>query len=215
MRQIHLDTVRAALALENFDSLAAQRQMAPQPRSLRRSPKQPGQSRQAGVLTLLFPAATGLSLVLIRRAENPHDIHSRQIGLPGGAQEPGETPVQTALRETREELGIHHTIDLLGTLTPLYIPPSDFEVHPVVGYVDIHPRWKPDTSEVAGVLECPLAWLLDDNHKVFEDWDWHGDTLHVPWYNVHGHQVWGATAIILSEFEQRVRCVLDQHANPV
>ncbi|MBN1679363.1 MAG: CoA pyrophosphatase [Anaerolineae bacterium] len=210
MPLIDLQHVRAALALENFDAVAARRRMAPTPRAFQRSSGQTGQPRQASVLILLYPAATGLDLVLTRRTENPHDVHSGQISLPGGAQEPGETPVQTALREAHEELGFHEPVQVIGQLAPLYIPPSDFEVHPVVGAITTHPIWQPQASEVAEVLECPAAWLLDDNRKVFEDWDWGGYTLHVPWYNFHAHQVWGATAIILSEFEQRLRHISDR-----
>jgi 8-oxo-dGTP pyrophosphatase MutT (NUDIX family) len=208
MSQIQLEHVRAALALGDFDVMVAQRQMAPQPRGFRRNEQQPGQPRQASVLVLLFPTEAGLALVLTRRTENPHDVHSGQISLPGGSRELGETPVQTALRETQEELGIIGPVQIVGTLATLYIPPSDFEVSPVVGYVDRHPTWTPDPVEIAEVVECPLAWLLDDGRKVVEDWEFDGYWLRVPWYNVHGHRVWGATAIILSEFEQRLRRVL-------
>jgi 8-oxo-dGTP pyrophosphatase MutT (NUDIX family) len=208
MSSIRIEHVRAALALGDFDAVTAQRQMAPVPRALRRAEERTGNARQASVLLLLFPTDAGLSLVLMRRVENPHDVHSGQISLPGGAQEPGETPIQTALRETREELGVKQAVDVLGMLTALYIPPSDFEVHPVVAQVDDHPKWRPDGLEVAEVLECPLTWLLDAERKRSEEWDFNGFKLQVPWYNVNGHQVWGATAIILSELEQRLRRVL-------
>jgi 8-oxo-dGTP pyrophosphatase MutT (NUDIX family) len=210
MTPARLDQVQAALALENFAVLAAQRRMAPQPRALRRSPNRPGQPRQAGVLILLYPAQEGLAFALIRRTQNPHDVHSGQISLPGGSLEPGETPVEAALREAKEELGLDVPVQVLGSLTCLYIPPSDFEVHPAVGYVNQRPVWVPDRSEVVEVLECPLAWLLDDTRKVVEAWERDGQTVQVPWYNMHGHKVWGATAIILSEFEHRLRHVLDE-----
>lgn len=208
MSGIRLDDVRMALALDPFDAAAAQRRMAPSPRILRRSSNQPGQVRHAGALALLFPVETGLALVLTRRTENPHDPHSGQISLPGGAQEPGEPLIRTALRETREELGIDGSIKIVGHLAPLYIPPSDFEVHPVVGWLPARPHWRTAELEVAEVLECPLDWLLDDAHKVVEDWVLGGYELRVPWYDVYGHKVWGATAIILSELEQRLRHVL-------
>jgi 8-oxo-dGTP pyrophosphatase MutT (NUDIX family) len=210
MTPVRLGQVRAALALENFDVLAAQRRMAPRPRALRRSRDRPGQPRQAGVLILLYPAGEGLTFALIRRTQNPHDVHSGQISLPGGALEPGETPVEAALREAKEELGVNGPVQLLGSLSCLYIPPSDFEVYPAVGYVNKRPTWVPDRSEVVEVLECPLAWLLDDTRKAVEDWERNGQTMQVPWYDVHGHKVWGATAIILSEFEHRLRRVLEE-----
>lgn len=212
MIPIRLDQVQAALALADFDVLTAQRLMAPQPRTLHRNRSHPGLPRQAGVLVLLYPAEGGLAFALMRRTQNPRDVHSGQISLPGGSQEPGETPVEAALREAREELGVNGTVQILGSLTCLYIPPSDFEVRPVVGYMSEHPVWKPDQSEVVEVLECPLVWLIDDARKVVENWNRDGQIVQVPWYNVHGHKVWGATAIILSEFEQRLRQVLNKPA---
>jgi 8-oxo-dGTP pyrophosphatase MutT (NUDIX family) len=205
MMSPELDQVQAALALADFDAPAAQRLMAPIPRAMRRSDQRSVKSRQASVLILLYPAEAGLALVLTRRTTNPNDVHSGQISLPGGSQEPGEAIVQTALRETQEELGLDCPVQILGFLADLYIPPSDFEVHPVVGYVASRPVWKPDTHEVTEVLECPLVWLLDETHKTVEEWDYHGDKVIVPWYHVSGHKVWGATALILSEFEQRLR----------
>lgn len=204
-----LDQVWAALALEDFDSLAAQRLMAPIPRAMRRHDQRSGKARQASVLILLYPTDAGLALVLTRRSANLQDVHSGQISLPGGSQEPGEAIIQTALRETQEELGLDRPVQILGFLGCLYIPPSDFEVYPVVGYIDQRPVWKPDTREVAEVLECPLAWLFDEARKTVEEWDDHGSKMRVPWYNVSGHKVWGATALILSEFEQRLRRAAD------
>src|SRR5512139_2626836 len=99
MTQVQLEQVRAALALADFDAVAAQRQMTPQPRVLRRNDNLSGQPRQASVLLLLFPTDAGLTFVLTRRTEFPGDVHSGQISFPGGSREPGETPVQTALRE--------------------------------------------------------------------------------------------------------------------
>ncbi len=209
MIPIRLEDVRAALALDDFNARAAQRRMAPRHRPIRRRGDRPGQPRQAGVLVLLYPAETGLTFALIRRTANPHDVHSGQISLPGGAREGDETPVETALREAREELGIEGPVEILGSLTCLYITPSDFEVRPAVGYIEKHPTWVPDQAEVVEVIECPLEWLLDDAHKMIEDWEHNGEMVRVPWYNVDGHKVWGATAIILSEFEHRLRVVMN------
>jgi 8-oxo-dGTP pyrophosphatase MutT (NUDIX family) len=205
MNVFNLERVRAALALNDFDAPAAQRLMAPQPRALYRSSQRVGSPRQAAVLVLLFPVETTLAFALIQRTENQHDVHSGQISLPGGALEAGETPLEAALREAREEIGVRGPINIAGSLATLYIPPSDFEVHPFVGYTDTHPKWMPDPAEVVEVVECPLSWLLDETRKVVEDWNLDGFMLRVPWYDVNGHRVWGATAIILSEFEQRLR----------
>ena len=204
-----LAQVRAALALPDFDSEGAQRRMAPRPHVRHRSHGRPGLPRQASVLVLLYPCGDSLAFALERRAANPHDVHSGQIGLPGGAREGDETPLAAALREAAEEMGIGAPVEILGRLSTLYIPPSDFDVHPFVGYVAPRPAWQPDSAEVVEVIDCPLAWLLDDARKVCEEWEVRGVALHVPWYSMHGHKVWGATAIILSELEQRLRVVLD------
>lgn len=205
-----LAQVRAALALTDFDSERAQRRMAPRPRTMRPSNGRAGLPRQASVLVLLYPASEGLTFALERRAANPQDVHSGQIGLPGGAREGDETPLATALREAREEMGVGAPVEILGRLSALYIPPSDFDVHPFVGYVAPRPVWQPDASEVVEVIDCPLAWLLDDGRKVCGEWEVGGAALYVPWYDVYGHKVWGATAIILSELEQRLRAVLGE-----
>jgi 8-oxo-dGTP pyrophosphatase MutT (NUDIX family) len=212
MTPVTLDHIRAALALADFDVPAAQRRMAPEARAMRRSSQREGDPRRASVLILLFPGAYdgehGLVFALIQRTQNPHDRHSGQISLPGGAQEPGETVIETALRETREELGVGIPVQILGQLTCLYILHSDFEVRPVVGYISERPVWVPDAAEVVEVIECPVAWLLDDAQKVVENRTIDGHTIRVPWYDIRGHQVWGATAMILSEFEQRLKQVL-------
>lgn len=206
---IGLDDVRAALALDGFDPLEARRTMSPVPRVLRRPDSRLGAPHQASVIMLLYPGEHGLSLPLIHRAEHPGDVHSGQISLPGGSREPGETPVDTALREAGEELGVGAGIEILGELSPLYIAPSDFEVTPFVGWLPVRSRWLPDEREVVEVLECSLAWLFEAPRKHIEDWAFEGYSLRVPWYEVTGHRVWGATAILLGELEQRLRQTLN------
>lgn len=206
---IGLDDVRAALALDGFDPLEARRTMSPVPRVPRRPDSRLGAPHQASVIMLLYPGEHGLSLPLIHRAEHPGDVHSGQISLPGGSREPGETPVDTALREAGEELGVGAGIEILGELSPLYIAPSDFEVTPFVGWLPVRPRWRPDEREVVEVLECSLAWLFEAPRKHIEDWPFEGYSLRVPWYEVTGHRVWGATAILLGELEQRLRQTLN------
>jgi len=208
MTSLDLSHVRAALALDDFDVRAAHRRMAPQPRALSRSSQKSGQARQASVLVLLYAYHGSLAFALIRRTANPHDVHSGQISLPGGSREDGETPLETALREAREELGVQEPIDVIGRLSCIYIPPSDFEVLPFVGMMSGYPAWQPDRTEVVEVIDFPLDWLLDDSREVVEDWPFGEGVFRVPWYNVNGYKVWGATAIILSEFEQRLRTVL-------
>ncbi|MBX3063174.1 MAG: CoA pyrophosphatase [Anaerolineae bacterium] len=208
MSRIALEDVHRALALENFDPEAAQLRMAPRPRPIRR-PDRSGQPRLAGVLVLLYPLNDELTFALMRRPEY-EGVHSGQISLPGGKKEGEESLTRTALRETCEELGVCDPIDIIGSLHSLYIPPSDFEVHPSVGYLDDRPAWHADPSEVAEIIETPLSILLDDSIKGEEE-VYRPDvnmTLRIFFYSIQGHKVWGATAAILAELESRLQRAL-------
>ncbi|HLV45153.1 MAG TPA: CoA pyrophosphatase [Aggregatilineales bacterium] len=208
-----LEHVRQALALTQFDHESAWQRMAPRPPTFRRMPGRPGQARAAGVLLLLYPHEGELAFVLTRRTDTVAS-HKGQVSLPGGAVEPGdEGPVDAALRETCEELAVcRDDIAVLGALTPLYVIVSDFEIYPTVGYIDARPEFRPQPSEVAAVIEVPLAALLDSQVKVEERWTFGDVERDVPFYRLDGQVVWGATAIILSEFEQRLRAALQTGA---
>jgi len=205
-----LQSIRHAMALSEFDAKSAQRLMSPRPRVTRRPATRGGSPRCGSVLLLLFPSenATGeLSIVLTKRSDTVAD-HKGQVSLPGGACEPGETYEEAALREANEELAIQPTaVNVIGHLTLLYIFPSDFEVCPVVAHAPRRPPFKPNPEEVAEVLEMPLTALLDETTKVMETWNIRGVDRDVPIYRFNGHSIWGATAMVLSEFEQRLRQV--------
>ncbi len=203
---ITLEDVRHALALPDFDARAAQRRMAPQSRPFVSDGSNP---RLAGVLVLLYPDAQAcLQFVLIQRTEYP-GVHSGQISLPGGRREGDEALQQTALREAEEEVGVPAAdVEVLGKLASLYVPPSDFDIHPIVGYFPAHPTWRPEKSEVAEIIEVPLDLLLDDSVKEQETLNRDGVPIPILFYRVGRHKVWGATAIILSELEIRLRTAL-------
>jgi 8-oxo-dGTP pyrophosphatase MutT (NUDIX family) len=211
MAGLTLAHVRTALALAPFEVRAAQRRMAPSER-----PFNVGADvvpRQAAVIALLYPLTGSgeLAFALMRRAEHPGDVHSGQISLPGGSGEPGESWEQTARRELCEELGVcdQDRLEVLGMLTPLYVPPSNFEIHPVVGALPERPTFQLDPREVAGVLEVPLRDLFDERLKRYEELELApGRRAWIHYYWLCESVVWGATAIILSEFEHRLRTVL-------
>jgi 8-oxo-dGTP pyrophosphatase MutT (NUDIX family) len=200
--------IQQALTLENFDPIEAQMKMAPRPRITIRTPETPGQPRQGGVLILLYEKMGQPHLVLTRRRDDLQS-HAGQISFPGGRREIGETLQTTAFREAYEEIGIPPAeLDFLGRLSSLYIPPSDYEVHPFVAwYKNGRPHFTPQESEVAEILEVPLSHLLDPNTRVEESWEIRGFQLNVPFYLVSGHKVWGATAMMLSEFLARLEKV--------
>lgn len=203
-----LEVVKRALGLPEFEPERAQARMAPRPRALQR-PALPGAVKLASVLVLLFPGPDGaLHFPLIRRNEYP-GVHSGQIALPGGRREADETFEQTALREAEEEIGAPSDhVRILGALHPLYVPPSDFDIHPFVGYVPERPVWRPDSYEVAELIETPLKRILDDRIKGRTTITRGEQSIEIGFYRIGPHQVWGATAAILSEFEARLLVAL-------
>ena len=201
------EAVSEALRLPDFDSQAARVPMLPETRGLH--PPVAAGARQAAVLLLLWPQEAALHFVLTRRASGLRG-HSGQISLPGGRSDPSDRDhAATALRDTGEELGIPASdVRLLGGLDSIYIPPGNYLVHPLVGALDAPPRFRPRAAEVAAVLQVPLAELFDPQLKR-ETWqERQGRTLRIPWYALGGQMVWGATAMLLSEFEGRLRAVL-------
>lgn len=153
------------------------------------------------MLVLLYPIEDLLHILLTLRSSDLNH-HGGQISFPGGGAEEGDRSLQdTALREAQEEIGIAAAgLEVLGPLTPLYVPPSQNIIHPFVAYAPRRPDFRPDPLEVAELLEVPLTTLLDPATRQEEDWAWRDFPLHVPFYAVGEHKVWGATAIVLAEF---------------
>jgi 8-oxo-dGTP pyrophosphatase MutT (NUDIX family) len=158
------------------------------------------QCRDAAVLVLVYPIGFTLHLVLTRRTETVQN-HKGQISLPGGAREGQESLVQAALREANEELAIPTTgLELLGSLTPLYVGVSDYLITPAVAIAAERPQFRPDPLEVVEAIDVPLALLLDPGARREEDWEIRSARVHVPFFALGPHKVWGATAMILAEF---------------
>lgn len=180
----------------------AQYQMA---HVVRRQPTPPpADVRRAAVLALFYPSQGDWNLVFIERPLYPGiDRHGGQISFPGGKVEPTDASLQhTALREAEEEIGLAaNTVKVLGTLTELYIPVSNFLVHPYVGQVDYQPHFLPDEREVSSIIEVPYAKLQDAAIRQEIDLQLAPNmTLRkVPYFNVEGKVLWGATAMIVSE----------------
>lgn len=154
---------------------------------------------KAGVLVLLYPWRKKLHLVLTRRTTNVAH-HQAQISFPGGRMDPGESAVDAALREAEEELQINpDSTRVLGELTPLYVPPSNYTIYPVVAMTEKRPYFQPSPDEVAEVLEIPVAHLLQPENVRQETWLLRGMDVSVRFYSFRGHKIWGATAMILAE----------------
>jgi 8-oxo-dGTP pyrophosphatase MutT (NUDIX family) len=188
---------------------AAQNKMA---HGVRRSDAPPpADARQAGVLALFYPKAAEWHLVLIERSRsNANDRHSGQVSFPGGKYEEGDgTLAMTALREAEEEVGVKpQDIELLGHLTELYIPVSNFLVNPFVGITHQTPSFSPQQTEVQAIIEVPFELLCQPQTRQAADLRIGANiTLRqVPCYQVFGKPVWGATAMILSELLEITAC---------
>jgi 8-oxo-dGTP pyrophosphatase MutT (NUDIX family) len=155
----------------------------------------------------LYPAATMILIYtldkrqyfpLIRRSNREDDAHRGQIGLPGGHHEPGESYLETAIRETEEEIGVQiKPQEIAGKLSPLAITRSGFIVHPYVALTEDALTFKPDPAEVDEVIPVSLEELLrHPENKTFKlDNGWN-----VPGFLFSNVNVWGATAMILNEF---------------
>ena len=187
----------------------AQHKMAPISRQrTAQALKEDKAPRQGAVLLLLFPVNDVLHTVLMLRPEY-EGTHSGQVSFPGGKLEPeDDSLLHTALREAEEEAAIpRNKVEVLGQLSQLYIPPSRFLVSPYVGYVDLIPQFIPDPIEVQRLITVPLPTLLDDRivgQKKIAVMNG-AFTINSPVFTVDGETVWGATAMIISEFKELVR----------
>ena len=173
--------------------------LAPRPRSGWQAGVIPPGSRVAAALVLLYPIRRQVHLVLTRRA-GTLDQHAGQVSLPGGAVDGDETVEAAALREAREEIGLETTdLRIIGQLSALYIPVSNYALHPVVAVLDRRPALVPATAEVAHILEIPLDELRDPK-RLRQGRRWRGDdAITVPYFELQGERVWGATAMVLGE----------------
>jgi 8-oxo-dGTP pyrophosphatase MutT (NUDIX family) len=157
---------------------------------------------RSSVLILLYPKNGQWHTVFMKRNEYT-GVHSTQISFPGGKRDEGDRDdASTAIRESQEEIGADpQKISLLGSLTHLYIPPSNYVVFPFIGYTIEEMQFIPDSNEVQEIIETPLDVLMDKS--VIKEKDIRlsdGFSVFSPYYHINGHVVWGATAMIVSEF---------------
>lgn len=162
--------------------------------------------RNAAVLMLFYPKNDLTHLALILRPVY-EGVHSGQIALPGGkVEELDENYEQTALRETYEEIGVpSSTIEMIKKMSKIYIPPSNFWVHPYLGFCEQRPEFVLQVEEVDKVIEVPVEELINAKNRVPKVLTTsYAKNIEVPSFQFNGHTVWGATAMMLNELKTSI-----------
>ncbi|QCR23027.1 CoA pyrophosphatase [Pontibacter sp. SGAir0037] len=163
--------------------------------------KPDSKTKESAVLILFYQDEDAIKLPLILRPVY-EGVHSGQIGLPGGRMEKSDKDFyETALRESYEEIGVNPSeVTVIGTLSDLFVFASNHMVHPVVGYINQKPVFSADPKEVDQLIEVSLSTLLDKSIRGITNIIVSGNMeISAPYFDVNGHTVWGATAMMLSE----------------
>ncbi|CAN5605663.1 MAG: CoA pyrophosphatase [Acidobacteria bacterium] len=198
MRLPDIESALRARLAGTLPGLESQRRFAPYP--VGPDWEAPANGRLAAALLLLYPHQDGVAVPLTVRASHLAR-HAGQISLPGGATNPGETLVDAALRETAEEIGVDpQLVRVLGELTPVHVLVSGFTLHPIVGITDRRPAFQAAPGEVEEVLEVSLEHIRDASRIRQGTRIREGVAVEYPYFDILGHQVWGATAMVLGEF---------------
>ena len=203
MPSVALEKLRLGLRWP-LPGLDAQLRMAPSPRLGWDPLKFPDGATDGAALLLVYPHVDTLHIALTVRGSGLRN-HTGQVSLPGGRVEDGETFEAAALREATEEIGIDPgAVDLLGRLTPLHIPASGFLLHAIVGFTSMRPAFQRAEWEVARIIEAPVALLSEPGviKREIRTRVVNGQSIDVdvPYFDIDGEKVWGATAMVLSEF---------------
>lgn len=190
----------------------AQSQMAPEGRRLDPN-SNTSPPRLSAVLIPLARTEGDLAILFTVRQADLNN-HGGEVSFPGGAvEDEDKSCADTALREAEEEIDLPPCyVEVLGELTPLYIPPTHYCVHPLVGWIPDVPPLHPNDNEVARILTVPLAHLLDPAMVRRERWTWENRSMIVPFYEIEDWPIWGATAMMLNEFLVLSRSILESPA---
>ncbi|WP_372932776.1 NUDIX hydrolase [Mariniphaga sediminis] len=200
------ERIKRALA-GNLRGLASHQRMMPPNRKLRAARDDEKRLKPSSVLLLLFSENEELIICLIKRPVTMK-YHAGQVAFPGGRIEPGETAMETALRETHEEIGIKpEKIEILGALSELFVDVSGFLIRPFVGWLKEKPRFSINEAEVEKIILFPLLKYRDALEET--ELETVSGVLRVPCFRFEGEIIWGATAMILSEFFDAMEDHLD------
>ncbi|HKJ42445.1 MAG TPA: CoA pyrophosphatase [Sunxiuqinia sp.] len=178
----------------------AHQKMMPPGRRLKIDLSEVDQVKYSSVLLLLFPIDGKIHTCLTKRNPNMKN-HPGQVSFPGGKIEEGESPELTAIREAEEEVGISPLdVRLLGRLSELFIPVSSYSIFPYVGWMDQKPQFTLNKDEAEKLILFPVQDFLQDENIAHTDMQTKRGLLTVPYYPFDDEIIWGATAMILSEF---------------
>jgi len=180
----------------------AQRLMAPSLRLPGISAFKSKTFKSSSVLILLYPDKSRLNTVFILRTLS--GPHSGEISLPGGKTEKNDSSAEyTALRECQEEIGVKiQDVRIIGKLTELYVPFSNYMINPFVGYIDYTPTFIPNKSEVDEIIQVSLIDLFSKSNRLSKPLRLAFIKVNAPYYNIKEKHVWGATAMIISELNE-------------
>jgi len=183
----------------------AQNKMSPNVRFTGQTMPHAHATRESGVLILFYLKNNELYIPFIQRPKY-NGPHSGQISLPGGKFEPEDKDLlDTALRETWEEIGVgRENLQIIGRLTPTYIPKSNFNVTPYIAYLPQEPVFTPDSYEVEGIIEAKVTQLIAPETIDLFTRTVKGIQIKAPYFNINNHQIWGATAMIISELKELI-----------
>jgi 8-oxo-dGTP pyrophosphatase MutT (NUDIX family) len=163
----------------------------------------PADAKKGAVLILLYEKSGQLMICFIKRTLDG-GVHSGQISLPGGKMETSDKNlINTALREAEEEIGSPENENMvLGILSHLYIPVSNYEVLPVVAYCSLNPVFRINEKEVEELIEVSIDILTRNETCKMDKVMVRELEFEVPVYKIGEYKIWGATAMIMSEFIQ-------------
>lgn len=193
--------------LKELPGKEIQWEMASSDRMIKNFPKNPGKdARIAAVLILLYPFKGSIYTVFMQR-HNYEGVHGGQISFPGGKKEEADKDIiQTALREANEETGVDPaSIEIIGKLTPLFIPVSNMLVTPVVGWTNQKPEYTEQAEEVVFLFEADLKRLLNPLLIKVKPMAIRGESINVKYFDYDGNVIWGATSMLLHELLTVIR----------
>lgn len=186
---------------KNLPGRKAQMKMSPEPLdpNVVLPRKKSDTAHPSSVLIPLYADENGLlNVILTLRTDSIR--HAGQISFPGGRREGDETPEETALRETEEEIGVvRNQVQIACSITPLYLHRTDNQITPFVGFLEQKPLLTPNPAEVEEAFSVGLQELIDCRNLKKEQWDLSQASFNVPFWTIHNVPLWGATAMMMSE----------------